>query len=120
LVILVVMLFSLKVESQSIVWYNVLAGQQEEYGNAICLDANHNIITTGSFQDICYGGSFGLFSSGLNDILYKKHRLPERFSGPSNSEMEILIMHLVWLVIAWEIFMSRVLFLVLFISAQIP
>ena len=58
--------------SQNIVWSSVMGGQREEVGNSICLDPNGNVITTGSFQDICYGSNFALFSQGSNDIYVQK------------------------------------------------
>jgi hypothetical protein len=58
--------------SQTIEWTRVLAGQQEEYGNAICIDNNNNVINTGSFQGICYGGTFALACLGSTDIFIEK------------------------------------------------
>lgn len=67
------LLFSaVEIFSQSVVWTSVMGGQREEMGNSICLDLSGNIITTGSFQDICYGTNFALFSAGSNDIYVQK------------------------------------------------
>lgn len=68
-----VLLFSpIVLFSQVVEWSSVMGGQREEVGNSICLDPNGNVITTGSFQDICYGSNFALFSQGSNDIYVQK------------------------------------------------
>jgi hypothetical protein len=58
--------------SQDMVWHNVIAGQSEEYGNAIAIDNLGNVITTGSFRTICYGDGFALSSYGNSDIFLQK------------------------------------------------
>jgi hypothetical protein len=67
-----VFFYSVNFFSQDVVWTNVLAGHNEEYGNSICLDSNSNVIITGSFQGLCYGSNFGLFSAGSNDVFVQK------------------------------------------------
>ena len=68
-----ILLFSPSVMfSQVVEWSSVMGGQREDVGNSICLDPNGNVITTGSFQDICYGSNFALFSQGSNDIYVQK------------------------------------------------
>lgn len=60
--------------SQNIVWSSVMGGQREEMGNSICLDLTGNVITTGSFEDICYSNSnsSALISAGFQDIYVQK------------------------------------------------
>ena len=60
--------------SQDMVWHNVIAGQSEEYGNAIAIDNLGNVITTGSFRTICYGDGFALSSYGNSDIFLQKQQ----------------------------------------------
>ena len=65
---------SVQTFSQNIVWSSVMGGQREEMGNSICLDANGNVITTGSFEDICYSNSTNsaLISTGFTDVYVQK------------------------------------------------
>ena len=58
--------------SQNMIWNNVIAGQSEEYGNAIAIDYLGNVVTTGSFRTICYGNGFALSSFGQTDIFVQK------------------------------------------------
>lgn len=72
LTLLLIHLGASNVFAQTMVWSNVIAGQSEEYGNAIAIDHLGNVVTTGSFRTICYGSGFALSSYGQSDIFVQK------------------------------------------------